>query len=358
MDITENDLLKRLGDVANEGYFVFSLAENKFVYLSDAFKQIWNLPETDGRVNAELFWQLIYPDDIAYIRECLAALKRGEKIKAELRILPKAGMRYVEVKAYPMDSGGMLVGGCVADITDMKNNIFYAEKINARKNAMLAVLAHDLKEPVAVINMMASAIKSNSAVAGNTAVLNNIQVIEDLCARNITLIKDLMQKEFLESPEVGLRMERLDMVKSVGDIVKQYKDSESVIVKQFAFTHDKEQVYAVLDMLKIAQCVNNLIVNAIKFTPPGGLIEVTLTEQADTVQLAVSDNGIGIPEELKPYLFEHRTRAHRPGLRDEEGAGIGLSIIRLLVELHGGKVWVHSEEGKGSTFYIELPKGL
>jgi signal transduction histidine kinase len=240
----------------------------------------------------------------------------------------------------------------------MKNNIFYAEKINARKNAMLAVLAHDLKEPVAVINMMASAIKGNAAVAGNTAILNNIQVIEDLCARNITLIKDLMQQEFLESPEIGLRKERLDMVKSVGDIVKQYQDSESVIVKQFVFKHDKEQVYAVLDMLKIAQCVNNLIINAIKFTHPGGLIEVTLSEQTDTVQLAVSDNGIGIPEDLKPYLFEHRTSAHRQGLRGEEGAGIGLSIIRLLVELHGGKVWVDSEEGKGSTFYIELPKGL
>ena len=358
MDIADDDLLKRMGDVAHEGYFVFSLIESKALYLGDAFKRIWNLTGPVDKLCAERFWQMIHPDDTAYVRECLEAVKRKEKVKSEFRIFPGGQVRYIQAHVYPIGADGDLIAGYMADITDMRNNIFYAEKINARKNAMLAVLAHDLKEPVAVINMMASAIKSNSAVAGNTAILNNIKVIEDLCARNIALIKDLMQKEFLESPEVGLRKERLDMVKSVGDIVKQYQDSESVIIKQFVFTPDKEQVYAVVDMLKIAQCVNNLIVNAIKFTPPGGLIEVTLKEQADTVQLEVSDNGIGIPEALKPYLFEHRTRAHRPGLRGEEGAGIGLSIIRLLVDLHRGKVWVHSEEGKGSSFYIELPKGL
>jgi two-component system sensor histidine kinase VicK len=358
MEIAEDDLLRYLGDAASEGYFVFSVVERKALYLSKAFKRIWNLEEAGTKLNAERLWQLIHPEDTAYIRECLEALKKKEKVKAEFKILRGEEIRYIDGHAYPIGADGSLIAGYIADVTDVKSNVFYAEKINARKNAMLAVLAHDLKEPVAVINMMASAIKGDAAVVGNTTILNHIKVIEELCARNIALIKDLMQREFLESPELGLRKERADMVNAMADILRQYKSSESVIEREFVFVADAESIYATVDMLKIAQSVNNLIVNAIKFTPQGGRIELKVIDKGDNVQLAVSDNGIGIPDDLKPYLFDHRTRAHRLGLRGEEGGGIGLSIIKLLVELHAGNVWVESREGKGSTFFIELPKGV
>lgn len=357
MEIPENDFFKLLGGVADESYFVIDLHNNEVVYLSAAFKHLWGIQQSDIQEQPELLWQYIHPDDYTYVNEKLAILKKGKTVKAEFRILVNEETKHVGVNVYALKGQDKLMAGNATDLTNLKDNIFYTEKINARKNAMLAILAHDLKEPVAIINMMASAIKTDAAVAGNSGLLNYVQVIQDLCDRNITLIRDMMQQEFIESPQVGIRKERSELVKAIDDIVKQYKNSEGVLDQHFNFKCNPNQIYAVVDMLKIGQCINNLIANAIKFTPRGGNIEVELQEIGDSVQISVADNGIGIPADMQPYLFEHRTSAHRPGLRGEEGAGIGLSIIHLLVELHGGKAWMESQINEGSTFYISLPKG-
>lgn len=358
MEISENDIFKLFGKVADEGYFIFDITANKIVYVGNACERIFGISAGDIQRQPELLWTLFNAEDHQYIKENLAQLKKGETVKAEFRILKDGKTKYICLNAYNISEAPQLVAGNVNDITNLKNNIFYTEKINARKNAMLAIVAHDLKEPVAIINLMASAMKRDTAVAGNNNLLNNIKVIQDLCDRNISLIKELMKEEFLESPEVGLKKERAELVRSINDTIKQYQSSQSVLEQRFVFRHVDKELYAVVDMLKIAQSINNLIVNAIKFTPPGGQIEVVLEDMGDSVRISVADNGIGIPADLQPYLFEHRTRAHRIGLRGEEGAGIGLSSIRLLVELHNGKVWVKSREGEGSTFSIDLPKAL
>ncbi len=356
MVLTENDLFSTLGNNARECYFAFDIAQKKLVYIGPAIHTLTGIEANAVEQNIELLWEIVHPEDRDYVRKSLTALVKTQRIQAEFRIETGDRHKYLQLNGYLLKNG--MAAGHVADITDLKNNIIYADKINARKNAMLAVLAHDLKEPVGVINMMASAIKRNPAVTDNEDILANIKVIQELCARNITLIKDLMNKEFLEAPEVGLRKERTDMSKTLGDLVKQYKDSEHVTGKHFEFIRSDMPVYAVVDMLKIAQCVNNLIANAIKFTPVGGSISVILSEQANSIEICVKDNGIGIPADLQPFLFDERTRAHRPGLHGEQGYGMGLSIIHLLVELHGGKVWVDSVEGAGSSFFIELPKGF
>jgi two-component system sensor histidine kinase VicK len=358
MNIDPDDMLKRLGDVSVEGYFVIDFSKQEIIYLNDAFKSISGLRIPNTKPVVELLKEMIHPEDESYVTDYFSLLKKGVKVKTEFRILKQGENRYVCVNAYPIAPNEGLIAGYVTDITDLKNNIFYTEKINARKNAMLGVLAHDLKEPVAIINLVASVIKNNEAVIGNTAILNNIQIIQDLCDRNIALIKDLMKEEFLEAPEVGIKKERSDMVKAMAEIVKQYQNSEHVLEREFVFVAPAHPIYAMVDMLKIGQSINNLIVNAMKFTEVGGRIEIQLTDEEETVMLAVSDNGIGIPEELKPFIFEKRTRAHRKGLRGEEGSGIGLSIIRSLIEGHGGRIWMQSQEGAGSTFYLQLPKGL
>ena len=357
MKVANDDLLRHLGDVAEQGYFVYNLAEERVLYCGSAFHNIWGVSPNDVEQQPQILRQAVHPDDLVYLSERLAALLAGGQIKTEFRILANGNLKYIELNAYLTGADNSLVIGYISDITGIKDNMFYAEKINARKNAMLAVIAHDLKEPVAIINLMASALKNDPTVADNNVLMSHIKIIQDLCDRNISLINDLMQKEFLESPEISLRKERSELVNAVTDIVRQYQNGENVLERQFIFTANAERIYATLDALKIAQVINNLIANAIKFTPVGSLIEVRLEDRNDMIQISVSDNGIGIPAELQPYLFERRTRAHRLGLRGEPGAGIGLSIIKLLVELHEGNVWMKSQEGVGSTFYIELPKG-
>ena len=102
--------------------------------------------------------------------------------------------------------------------------------------------------------------------------------------------------------------------------------------------------------------INNLLGNALKFSREGGVINLVLTESKSSVKLEVSDTGIGIPENLIPQLFEMFTPSKRPGTAGEKSFGLGLAICKQIVEAHGGKIWVKSEVGKGSSFYVELYK--
>ncbi len=117
----------------------------------------------------------------------------------------------------------------------------------------------------------------------------------------------------------------------------------------------EEKIYVPIDEYKFIQVINNLISNAIKFTPDGGVITVRIKPEKETVQISVSDTGVGIPEHLQEGLFEKFTKARRPGLKGEPSVGLGMSIIKTIVEWHGGKIWFESKENKGTTFHIELP---
>src|SRR5690606_36187036 len=107
--------------------------------------------------------------------------------------------------------------------------------------------------------------------------------------------------------------------------------------------------------IKFSQILNNLISNSIKFTPPEGSIRIKAYTDGGELVLEHSDNGIGIPEHLLPVLFERRSGASRVGLRGEESRGLGLSIVRELVELQGGSITVKSREQEGTTFTVRLP---
>src|SRR5690606_32111644 len=104
------------------------------------------------------------------------------------------------------------------------------------------------------------------------------------------------------------------------------------------------------------QVINKLVSNSMKFTPDGGTITVKIEDKQDSVLFTVADNGIGIPKKYHHELFEKFTHARRPGLRGEPSTGLGMSIIKTIVEWHNGKIWFDSKENEGTTFFIQLPK--
>jgi len=104
------------------------------------------------------------------------------------------------------------------------------------------------------------------------------------------------------------------------------------------------------------QVINNLISNAIKFTEDGGAINLSVNEGSETILIEITDTGIGIPQKFHANLFEKFSNARRTGLKGEPSVGLGMSIIKTIVEWHRGKIWFKSEENMGSTFYIEIAK--
>lgn len=150
--------------------------------------------------------------------------------------------------------------------------------------------------------------------------------------------------------------QRVDVVRMAKRTVQQYQESERRINKVFHLSASSDSIFIELDENKFMQSINNLISNAIKFTPDGGIITVSLEEEEEAVLFKVADNGIGIPEKYHVTLFEKFTNARRPGIKGEPSVGLGMSIIKTIVEWHHGKIWFESEVNKGTTFYISLPK--
>ncbi|KQS36369.1 sensor histidine kinase KdpD [Pedobacter sp. Leaf194] len=104
------------------------------------------------------------------------------------------------------------------------------------------------------------------------------------------------------------------------------------------------------------QVINNLISNSLKFTPDGGNIDIYIQENKRNIVVSVADNGIGIPKKHHAALFDKFTSARRSGLKGEQSTGLGMSIIKAIVDWHNGNIWFESEEKKGTKFFIELPK--
>ena len=146
------------------------------------------------------------------------------------------------------------------------------------------------------------------------------------------------------------------MAKSLKEVVKEFKNSEDHVKKSFSLHCSEEPIYMQIDDNKLRQAITNLISNAIKFTPDGGKISISIEEQQEVVMITVAGNGIGIPAKYHDTLFEKFTKARRKGLKGEHSNGLGMSIIKTIVEWHGGKIWFESQESKGTTFFIQLPK--
>lgn len=352
--------IEQIGDISEDLYLIYNAGMHKLQYIGAAFSKIWLRPASEFQDQPFLFLDTIHPEDKNYVLDFLRQTylqKRSGKV--EFRILVnEQTKKHILLKALPLkDTGDQeIIVGIATDVTVIKSNILYAEKINARKNSTLEVLAHDLKTPLGMINMMANAIQQFPKIKEDNAVTRYIQIIQKLCERNVKLIRDLVNQEFLESAEVDLRKERADIVFGITDVVENYKKSADIILKQFKINSTSEKIYLQFDTLKLMQVFNNLISNAIKFTHDNGLIAVDITEQGESVMITVEDNGIGIPEEFHDVLFEKFTPARRTGLKGEKPVGLGMSIIKTIVELHGGKIWFKSKVDAGSTFYITIPK--
>jgi two-component system sensor histidine kinase VicK len=226
----------------------------------------------------------------------------------------------------------------------------------------MEILAHDLKGPIAIIQSFASLIEKRMSAFQDLEIVEWLKLIQETCGRSIELIRSFVNSEFLESANIVLSRDRLDLVWEIGQVIDSYKKSEKTIAKVFEFTASHRNIYAEVDSMKFLQVINNLISNAIKFTHNNGHIHLHIEEKQGTdgipasVLISVRDNGIGIPASDQPYLFDKFTKARRPGLKGEESVGLGMFIIKTIVELHQGKIWLESAENKGTTFFIEIPR--
>ena len=355
-----NEVLKKLFRQTSKVLFVYNVNAGKLEFLNDAFTKVWQRTKESVLANPAILVNTIHPDDTSFLYNEYQDLLHGIlKQNVEFRIiLPDQRVSWLQLTPHVATDteGRQYIGGVLDDITVVRDNIRSLEKFAAKKNSILEILSHDLAGPLANIQALADMLSETTEQYNDSEVKEVISIIRESSARSIQLIRDFVQQEFLESSNSGMVKKRVNLVEKVREVIEQYKEGEEHVSKKFILSTSSEKIFAYIDQSKLMQVINNLISNSIKFTHDNGVITTELEEQENRILIVVKDNGVGIPKRYHDELFDKFTRARRPGLRGEPSTGLGMSIIKTIVEWHGGRIWFDSQENKGTTFYIELPK--
>jgi CheY-like chemotaxis protein/nitrogen-specific signal transduction histidine kinase len=227
-----------------------------------------------------------------------------------------------------------------------------AEQANRAKDEFLAMLSHELRNPLAAIVNAGRLLEQPGETADRTVHLGAIVARQ---SEHLTrMVDDLLDVSRLASGKIVLRRELMDL--------KQVVERSAAILHEAGRTArhelcvEAESVLVKGDTTRVGQIIFNLLDNALKYTPPGGLVAVSVGRDGDVARLHVRDTGVGIAPEILPHIFGLFVQAHRSLDRAEGGLGLGLTLVRRLVELHGGTVSASSSgPGYGSEFLVQLP---
>ncbi len=230
------------------------------------------------------------------------------------------------------------------------------QKLNEDKNKFLSMAAHDIRNPVGLILSYSQLILDDYGENLEGDVLEFITIIRKSADFVLKLLTDLLNVAVIESGgEFTIKKEENDIVDIIKtSIVYNKIAAEKKKMKLNFFTDLKKLVFK-FDKVKIEQVMHNLISNAIKYSFPETEINVYLRRKDSTVEVCVEDNGQGIPENELGLLFKPFSKTSAKTTGGESSTGLGLNIVKKIIDAHGGKVWAESEVGKGSKFFFTLP---
>lgn len=229
------------------------------------------------------------------------------------------------------------------------------QQANQRKNQVLGMAAHDLRNPLAVILAYSAFLERHAADRLDTAHREFIAIIKESSEFMLRLVNDLLDLSAIEAGELRLDKSPVDLGSIVRDNVRRNRVLAARKQIAVALQEAPSAVTCTCDRHKIEQVLDNLLGNAVKFAPDGSRISVRVCDDHDFAAVSVEDQGPGIPAEHMPRLFEPFCTANVPRDDREPSTGLGLAIARRIVEGHGGHIWVDSQPGQGAKFTFTVP---
>jgi len=223
------------------------------------------------------------------------------------------------------------------------------ERGSELKSQLLGMVAHDLRNPIAAIESVAMLMEMDD-IEPDTQ--ENLGFIKASCVKARTIIEDLLETARNENiiEFVTHKTELNKIITDIVDVWKKHEDTKNIELISYI-----SPAYAMINHEKFQRVLDNLINNAFKFSKENSMVEIFLDNKGPDTIIEIKDNGIGIPPGKLPIIFDPFTKAGRNGLKGEQSTGLGLSIVKQIIEKHKGKIEVESEEGKGSVFRIALP---
>ena len=286
-----------------------------------------------------------------------ALLRRGREVasRGELRLEDADGRPtpvYLALAPLPLSEVGALCM-VVTDLTQQKEHQGLQE-VNRRKDEFLAMLAHELRNPLAPIRNALFLMKQGEFEDGSSEEVRSM--MERQVEHLARLIDDLMDVSRISKGKVELRMEAVDLAAVVRRAIETSRPLIAERGHRLTIDLPPESIRLQADSTRLEQIIDNLLTNAAKYSDPGGRIALTVARRGDLAELTIRDAGIGIAPDKLPHIFDLFVQAERRLDRSQGGLGIGLSLVRSLVEMHGGSVTATSQGlGQGSEFVVRLP---
>lgn len=287
-------------------------------------------------------------------------LNKKDNINTSPSPIP-VGDRYFDIYSHPIVENGKTTYWLEIsnDVTQLFNYTKNIEEISKLKEDFFANISHEFKTPLTVIlgtlQLMSKRVFSESSNI-NSKEARHIKVMKQNCFRLLRLINNLLDITRLDSGYLSLNLDYFNIVNVAEEITLSISNFALEKEIDLEFDTDMEEAIISIDIYKIEKVILNLLSNAIKFTDRGGKVSVYVKNAGKNIEISIKDTGVGIPQEKSLLIFERFFQIDNLMSRKHEGSGIGLYLVKSLVELHNGTISVSSVEGKGSEFIISLPK--
>ena len=233
----------------------------------------------------------------------------------------------------------------------IKSSLNEAAKLDRLKSNFIGITSHELRTPLGLILGHATFLRETIEEEQREPI--------DTIIRNATRLKEIIESmtevDNYESGVSRIRQNTISISRIVKDVVSSFQDMAAGKNITLQADIQDDELWVEADANKITVAISNLIRNAITFTNEGGQVQISVESVTGHVQVSVSDNGIGIPINDIPHVFDRFFQVESHLTRHHTGMGLGLSVAKSMIEMHGGRIWVESEEGKGSTFSFLLP---
>ncbi len=364
---------RQLAEHINEIFWMYDAERLRMLYISPAYEHLWGQARDGLDGDPRSFLEAVYAEDRERVHAALEQQQRGQQTLTEYRITrPDGTLRWVRDRGFPIkDEGGRVyrVAGLAEDITEHKRAEEERAELLQREQAaraeaeaaivvrdeFLSIASHELKTPVtslvAYSQMLERRAQRGAALPERDR--RAVHVLADQAGRLSRLIDSLLDISRIQTGHFTLNRAPIDLCALSARVVTEVQ--MTVERHTIECVCSDEPLIVEGDDLRLEQMLQNLVQNAIKYSPNGGRISVTIRQDEGHAVLAVSDQGIGIPHEAYSQLFQRFYRAGNSADSVISGMGLGLYVVKEIVERHAGAIEVVSAEGQGSTFTVRLP---
>ncbi len=380
---------RQMAETVDEVFWMEDVELSQVIYVSPAFERVWGRSRESLREAPHCFLA-VHPDDRERVEAAVADLSREGEFTEEYRIVrPDGSIRWIWDRGFPIRDGDGRVwrhAGIAQDVTERREAENEVRRLNEElerriiertaqlaevnsqlasrneelarasrmKTEFLARISHELRTPLNSIAGFSDLLAEEGEGPLGESYGDYVRHVQEGSQHLLALVNDLLDLSRIEAGKIELVHEEFAAADAISEVLSVTRSlAEGKKVDLGGEVPAAVVVFA--DRTRFKQIFYNLLSNAVKFTPPRGRVRVSAELDYGEARFLVMDTGIGMPQEEHAAIFEEFHQVGRSTSGVKEGAGLGLSITKRLVELHGGRIWVESAPGEGSRFYFTMP---